>query len=109
MKSNILNMLKKMLYKNKRYPYVGAAKQVAFIVGTGRCGTTILAQVLNAHSQICVPPELQFIFQYGPGERLEKFIANELQNRAKDFIKLVRDFCPYQLEKYFNYKNTLRH
>jgi hypothetical protein len=105
MKSLISSVLQKIIPTTQR-PYVGAAKQIAFIVGTGRCGSTILAQVLNAHSNICAPPELQFIIQYGQGERLyEKYLALELPRyKAKDFVKLVSDYCPYKLEGYFDYR-----
>ena len=87
------------------HKYGGAAKQIGFIVGTGRCGTTILAEVLNAHSRICVPHELQIIVSIGNGNRLyEKYITKELSKyRAKDFIKLIGRRCPYHFEKFFDY------
>lgn len=92
------------------YPYRGKAHQIGFIVGTGRCGTTILAQVLNAHSQICVPPELQFIFTNGAGSRL--YDADETGRlskwKARDFIKLVSDYCPYNLENFFDYQGHFK-
>jgi len=86
--------------------YKGRAKQFAFIVGTGRCGTTILAQVLNAHTKICVPHELQIIVSIGNGERLyEKYIAGEFDHfRAKDFIQLIDKCCPYRFDMFFDYR-----
>ena len=63
-----------------------------FIIGTGRCGTTMLAKILNAHSRICVPHELQLIFGYsGNGPRLyECFASGEtLSWQAHDFIKFI--------------------
>lgn len=87
------------------HKYEGAAKQIGFIVGTGRCGTTILGEVLNAHSRICVPHELQIIVSIGNGDRLyEKYTTKELSKyRAKDFIKLIGRSCPYYFEKFFDY------
>lgn len=35
---------------------------INFIIGTGCCGTTMLAQILNAHSDICVSHELHLVF-----------------------------------------------
>jgi hypothetical protein len=32
-----------------------------FIVGTGRCGTTLLRLMLDAHTQLAIPPETHFI------------------------------------------------
>ncbi len=54
-------------------------KNISFIVGTGRSGTTILAKTLNANSKICIPPELQILFEYSNnGKRLyDVFKAGE--------------------------------
>jgi len=79
--------------------YAGSAKQIAFIVGTGRCGTTILAKVLNSHSKICVPHELQFLIIL-----YDKYSLSELKNyRADDFIRLINECCPYYFENFFDY------
>ena len=88
----------------KKKPYNGAAKQIGFIVGTGRCGTTILASVLNAHSKICVPPELSFLVGcYGENLLFEKFITGEAQHfTANDFIELIRQSSPYHLEDFID-------
>lgn len=85
-------------------------KQIGFIVGTGRCGTTILAQVLNSHSRICVPHELQIVLSIGNGDRLyEKYINGELKGyRADDFIRLIEKCCPYYFERYFDYISHFR-
>jgi hypothetical protein len=94
------------LFKNKKQPYLGAARQHAFIVGTGRCGTTILASVLNSHSRICVPPELQIIFSYdGNGDRFyEKSISGELEKfRARHFSRLSELVCPYEIMQFFDH------
>jgi hypothetical protein len=34
---------------------------VPFIVGTGRCGTTLLRMMLDAHPQLAIPPETHFV------------------------------------------------
>jgi hypothetical protein len=81
---------------------------IAFIVGTGRCGTTILAQILNVHSMICVPPELQFLCEYSQnGERLhEVFASGKNENfNAADYISLIGERCPKQFDLYFDYKS----
>lgn len=85
---------------------------LAFIIGTGRSGTTVLSQILNAHSKICVPHELQIIFGYsGNGPRLhELFLAGEnLRWQAKDLIQIVEELCPYKFEKFFDYASFFRH
>jgi Sulfotransferase family len=94
----------------KRPRYKGKMKQLGFIVGTGRCGTTILAQVLNSHSKICVPHELQIIVSIGNGDRLyDKFVKGEMGNyTAEDFIRLIDACCPYYFERYFDYIGHFR-
>ncbi|MFN4354446.1 sulfotransferase family protein [Parvibaculum sp.] len=37
-----------------------------FIVGSGRCGTTMLRSVLSAHPDICIPTETQFYNVFRP-------------------------------------------
>jgi hypothetical protein len=80
----------------------------AFIVGTGRCGTTMLAQMLNSHSLICVPHELQILLEYSNnGARLYE-IFKEKKNEyfgANDFVELVEARCPKNFHEYFDYKS----
>jgi hypothetical protein len=80
----------------------------AFIIGTGRCGTTMLAQMLNSHSTICVPHELQILFEYSNnGPRLYE-IFKEKKNEyfgPKDFVELIEARCPKKFHVYFDYKN----
>ena len=85
-------------------------KHIGFIVGTGRCGTTIIGQVLNSHSKICVPHELQIVVCIGNGERLyDKSLSNKLVTyTADDFIRLIDDCCPYYFERYFDYVTHFR-
>lgn len=77
-----------------------------FIIGTGRCGTTMLASILNSHSQICVPPETQLLCQYaGNGAGLhELFEAGaQFDGTAEQFIGYVQKRCPHKLHEYFDY------
>ena len=80
-------------------PLVERPSGLGFIVGTGRCGTTILAQILNAHSKILVPPELQFI------PTLQK--QNIKRLRAREITRLIETSCPYHLERFFDYRAYL--
>lgn len=78
-----------------------------FIVGTGRCGTSMLAQMLNSHSKICVPHELQILFEYSNnGPRLYE-IFKEKKNECfgpEDFIELIEARCPHKFHEYFDYE-----
>lgn len=83
----------------------------AFIIGTGRCGTTILAQMLNAHSAICVPHELQILFEYSHnGERLYEVFASGKNERfnASDYINLIEERCPKKFDIYFDYRSFFK-
>ena len=85
----------------RRQPTLPAERPsgLGFIVGTGRCGTTILAQILNAHSKILVPPELQFI------PTLQRQSVKQL--RAREIASLIEAYCPYRLERFFDYRAYL--
>jgi len=37
-----------------------------FIVGTGRCGSTLLRAILSSHSRIAIPPETHFFVEWDP-------------------------------------------
>ena len=43
-----------------------------FIVGSARSGTTLLRVMLNAHSEVAVPPESRFITELHDGDEVEK-------------------------------------
>jgi hypothetical protein len=84
---------------------------IGFIVGTGRCGTTLLARILNAHSSICVPHELQIACEYsGNGRRLrEYFDSGETRDWGwSQFYDLIESVCPYRFDQYFDYTDYLR-
>lgn len=77
-----------------------------FIVGTGRSGTTLMAQVLNAHSQVCVPVELQIAFEESNnGARLAEIFKSgmNLMFRAEDYTRLLEERCPNDLARYHDY------
>lgn len=82
-----------------------------FIVGSGRSGTSLMAQMLNAHSSICVPPELQILFEYSKnGSRLCDLFrkGKACHYQAEDFIQLIARRCPHKLELYFDYASFFR-
>ena len=82
-----------------------------FIIGTGRCGSTLMAQILNAHSKICIPHELQIIFEYcNNGERLAEVFASweNLKFRAEDYIQLIESRCPHNFQAYYDYRAFFR-
>ena len=85
-------------------------EQLGFIVGTGRCGSTITAKLLNAHSAVVVPHELQILVSIGNGDRLhDKFVSGEAAGYgAEEFIALIAGACPYRFEEYFDYAGYLR-
>jgi len=74
-------------------------KQICFIVGTGRCGSTILSRVLNSHSKIVVPPELQFI------DKLSQYDISQIGPR--DIVNIIEQYCPYRLDEFCNYKDYI--
>ncbi|MDD3596411.1 sulfotransferase [Sulfuricurvum sp.] len=81
---------------------------IHFIVGTGRCGTTILARILNNHSEVVVPHELQILFEISNnGKRLYEFFdeGTAQQWDAEEFIKHISRMCPHDFQKYFDYKS----
>ena len=81
---------------------------IGFIVGTGRCGSTLAAQFLNSHTQICVPHELQIVFEYSQnGRRLYEIFASREQLRygSDDFVREIERMCPHRFQDYFNLRS----
>lgn len=55
-----------------------------FIVGVGRSGTTLLQSMMNAHPEICFPPEIHFVCKYIANRRAHRiFNAGGLDLLAK--------------------------
>jgi hypothetical protein len=53
--------------RTKRLGQMGKiARGVFFIVGTGRCGSTLLQAMLSAHPRLCVPRETHFFLRFTP-------------------------------------------
>lgn len=80
----------------------------AFIIGTGRCGSSMLAQILNSHSMVCVPFELQILFEYSNNGAGLYEVFQQGKNeyfRAEDFIELIESKCPHKFYEYFDYKS----
>jgi lipopolysaccharide transport system ATP-binding protein len=83
-------------------------RRTGFIIGTGRCGTSMLAQMLDAHSRICVPHELQILFEYSSnGPRLYEIFQNRTNEHygPADFVALIEARCPHKFQEYFDYKS----
>lgn len=81
---------------------------IGFIIGTGRCGSTLAAQFLNAHTEICVPHELQIIFEYSQnGRRLNEIFQSreQLYYGPDDFIRVIEGICPHRFQDYFNLRS----
>lgn len=80
---------------------------IAFIIGTGRCGTSLLGQMLNSNSKICVPPELQLIFECDEnGNRLieEVWTRGDCDFSAEELSSIIKRCCPHKLELFFDYQ-----
>src|SRR5437870_13279949 len=70
-------------------PQGTAAAPMPFIVGTGRCGTTLLRMMLDAHPDLAIPPETHFI----------PALARAFQDpsrRPQDFLELLHSFHTWQ-------------
>jgi hypothetical protein len=71
----------------------------------------MLSEFLDAHSQICIPPELQIIFGYGKNKgRLHEIFAakSNMSYSAQDFIKIIENITPHQLSDYFDYESFFK-
>lgn len=52
-------------------PKTSEPEAVFFIVGAGRCGSTLLQSMLMSHPDVAVPPETHFFFRFDPALRYE--------------------------------------
>ena len=52
-------------------------KQLFFVVGTGRCGSTLLQAMLSSHPNLYVPPELRFFGRHDPGVHFSDPLRDE--------------------------------
>ncbi len=80
---------------------------IGFIIGTGRCGTTLLATLLNNHHEICVPPELQLLFEFrNNGSRLleEYFLRGKNELDADVLWEIVTRCCPHDIQKFLDFE-----
>jgi hypothetical protein len=52
-------------------------ERLFFIIGTGRCGTTLLQAMLTSHPSIYIPPELRYFGRHEPGIRFADPLRDE--------------------------------
>ena len=52
-------------------------ERLFFIVGTGRCGTTLLQAMLTSHPNLYIPPELRYFGRHEPGVRFSDPLRDE--------------------------------
>src|ERR1700722_5454855 len=67
--------------------------------------------MLNSHPEICVPPEIQVLFEYSDnGNRLfEEFsLSNEKGVDGERLASIVERSCPHNLQQFFDYPNFCR-
>jgi hypothetical protein len=64
--------------------------------------------MLNSHTKICVPHELQILFEYSHnGRRLYEVFKNNDNDvfQPNDYIELIKVVCPHKFDEYFDYIN----
>jgi hypothetical protein len=52
-------------------------ERLFFIVGTGRCGSTLLQAMLSSHPNLYIPPELRYFGRHEPGIRFSDPLRDE--------------------------------
>ena len=52
-------------------------ERLFFIVGTGRCGSTLLQAMLTSHPNLYIPPELRYFGRHEPGIRFSDPLRDE--------------------------------
>lgn len=61
-----------------------------FVVGFPRSGTTLLASMLNRHSQVCIPPETHFYRSFHPdAARWKACGPDELAKRFVEYPRII--------------------
>lgn len=70
-----------------------------FIVGANRSGTTLLRLILNAHSEVAIPDEINYFFSFRGGAGYSRWWAPDLTRRefedfVEDFLAANRDVTP---------------
>lgn len=63
------------------------SSQVVFIVGVGRSGTTLLQSMLNAHPDVCFPPETHFFRLYIQSGKFDKLLIKNGVNGLAAHLK----------------------
>jgi len=74
-----------------------AVKKRIFLVGCPRSGTTLLQQILNAHSQIAIAPETKFIKRYWQKRKLYGNLFDD-QNYHKLISNIVKHHVFAEME-----------
>ena len=67
--------------------------------------------MLNTHSSICVPPELQILHEEsGNARRLFAIFKSgeQVDFVADDYIRLIEECCPYRIHEYFDLKEFFK-
>jgi len=95
-------------------PEIGCSTPVPFIVGTGRCGTTLLRMMLDAHPELAIPPETHFfhravissMLSSDPREGFLTALTSDVrwpdfQLSAELLRSLIRDLEPFNLSDAF--------
>jgi hypothetical protein len=62
-------------------------KHLVFIIGVGRSGTTLLQSMLNAHPDVCFPPETHFFRLYVQNHKFEKLIRQDSAITLSEHLK----------------------
>ena len=88
----------------------GITVPVPFIVGTGRCGTTLLRLMLDAHPDLAIPPETHFIPDVvrrctGASDPRSAFLAALQENPTwpdfgldvRDLREAIADLAPFDI------------
>ncbi len=78
---------------------VSASTEPLFIVGAERSGTTLLRLMLDAHSDICIPPESIFFNKLALKWSQCSDISERLDEFADNLFRCCRKFQDFHLEK----------